>query len=320
MSGKQTDPFFQPFDDAKNGGGTNKISQESAKNLDEFDPFQIGASSTSPHRAESSKKIRSQVIKSGGPMASGTRSALPPRLEVKFRVHEEVSSAADLDGENEGCSTVFVEGIVFAQVTSSDALKNAPFILVASSSLGVDVKFKPNEEYAKKYSSAGQASQVNVIRVPKSSISFVDIGTYHVTETVPHMPMLLERKVTRSKTKIQVVIQVRSKLTNPDDMKSMSIALSISDKIAGDTVEINTGKGEWDRVSRTILWKIDRLPKGESFLVSARARLTEENAAVETADLAASAKIRSVLLSSRQSKPVDILRLFHHQLCRGPSR
>ena len=61
--------------------------------------------------------------------------------------------------------------------------------------------------------------------------------------------------------------------------------LSISDKIEGDSVEINTGKGEWDRASRTALWTLEKLPRGESFLVSVRAKLKEASADVETSEL-----------------------------------
>jgi hypothetical protein len=68
-------------------------------------------------------------------------------------------------------------------------------------------------------------------------------------------------------------------------MKEMSIALAMSDKIAGDSIEINTGVGEWDRLSRTIIWKLDRLPKGESFMVSARAKLTEDHESIDTSEL-----------------------------------
>lgn len=95
----------------------------------------------------------------------------------------------------------------------------------------------------------------------------------------------MERKITRSKAKVQIAIQVRSKLANRDDMKQLSIVLSVSDKIAGDSVEINAGKGEWDRASRTVLWKLDRLPKGESFMVSARAKLTGESENVDSSEL-----------------------------------
>lgn len=195
-----------------------------------------------------------------------------------------------------------------AQVTSSDALKNSPFILAATSTSGSDVNFTANEEYAKSYSSPGQA-QVNVVKIPKSAVGFVPVGSFDATEKVAHMPMvrftvctllfssmlsslplilslqLLERKITRSKAKVQIAIQVRSKLSNIDDMKEMSIALAVSDKIASDSIEINVGKGEWDRITRTIIWKLDSLPKGESFMVSARAKLTEENESVDTTEL-----------------------------------
>lgn len=95
----------------------------------------------------------------------------------------------------------------------------------------------------------------------------------------------MERKITRSKARIQVAIQVRSKLSNPEDMKSLSIALSVSDKIAGDTIEINVGKGDWNRVTRTIVWTLDQLPQGESFMVSARAKLKEGSESIETSEL-----------------------------------
>lgn len=122
------------------------------------------------------------------------------------------------------------------------------------------------------------------------------------------MYQLLERKITRSKAKVQVIIQVRSKLSNQDDLKEMSILLSISDKIAGDSVEINTGKGEWDRASRTVLWTLEKLPKGESFLVSVRAMLTEANADVPTSDLEFPVMLRCTSvdqLSSAQFQAVE---------------
>ena len=91
---------------------------------------------------------------------------------------------------------------------------------------------------------------------------------------------LLERKVSRAKAKVQVALQVRSKLSNPDDLLEFSIALSMSDKVDSDSIEVNVGTGEWDRMTRTVVWKLDQLPKGESFMVSVRAKLTEENAAM----------------------------------------
>jgi hypothetical protein len=92
---------------------------------------------------------------------------------------------------------------------------------------------------------------------------------------------LLERKVTRSKAKVQIAIQVRSKLSNPGDLSEFSVALAMSEKVLGDTVEINAGAGQWDRLTRTITWKLDNLPRGESFMISARAKVAEDASADE---------------------------------------
>jgi hypothetical protein len=75
-------------------------------------------------------------------------------------------------------------------VTSSDALKNAPFILVGSSPSGAIVEFTPNKTFSKSYTTRGPKSKVNVIKIPKSTVGFVTIGKYKFTETVDHMPLV----------------------------------------------------------------------------------------------------------------------------------
>ena len=45
-------------------------------------------------------------------------SALPPRLVVKFKIHEEVSSLAHLSDDNEGISNVTIEGTVLVSLIS----------------------------------------------------------------------------------------------------------------------------------------------------------------------------------------------------------
>lgn len=77
-----------------------------------------------------------------------------------------------------------------AHVTSSDAIKNAPFILVAKSTTGAQITFKPTEEYAMTYPGTGQTPQVNVIKIPKSVFEFVDVGSYQLTEKVAHLPLV----------------------------------------------------------------------------------------------------------------------------------
>ena len=80
--------------------------------------------------------------------------------------------------------------LVQAQVTSSDALKNSPWILVASSPSGSTVTFLANEDYVKTYPSTGQAPPVNVLKIPKTVVGFIEAGHYQVTEKMPHMPMV----------------------------------------------------------------------------------------------------------------------------------
>ena len=80
--------------------------------------------------------------------------------------------------------------LVQAQVTSSDALKNSPFILVPSSLLGSAITFLANEEFVKTYPSTGQAASVNVLKIPKANVGFIEAGHYQVNERVPHMPMV----------------------------------------------------------------------------------------------------------------------------------
>jgi hypothetical protein len=75
---------------------------------------------------------------------------------------------------------------------------------------------------------------------------------------------------------VQIAIQVRSKLSNPDDLTEFSIALSISENVVGNSVEIASGEGEYDRMKRTVTWKIPHLRKGESFMVSVRGKLLDE--------------------------------------------
>lgn len=86
---------------------------------------------------------------------------------------------------------------------------------------------------------------------------------------------LVEQKVVRSKNKIQVAVQVRSKLSNPDDLYDFTIAISIPGRINGNSVTIVSGEGEWDRMKRCVTWELDRLTTGQSFMVSAKCTLDE---------------------------------------------
>jgi len=74
---------------------------------------------------------------------------------------------------------------------------------------------------------------------------------------------------------------VRSKLSNPDDLTEFSIVVSVPPRVNGNSVAIVSGGGTYDRWKRCITWKMERLPKGQSFMVSAKCALddTAENPA-----------------------------------------
>ena len=103
---------------------------------DDFDPFQIGvaftdkvkkkSTETSPSSKGKSVSIttdydytatsdhKSIISASGSTIkSSASSSALPPRLMVKFKAHEEVSSMSHLSDDNVvGSSNVQIEGTV----------------------------------------------------------------------------------------------------------------------------------------------------------------------------------------------------------------
>jgi hypothetical protein len=56
-------------------------------------------------------------------------------------------------------------------------------------------------------------------------------------------------------------------------MKDFTIAVAVPESIDGESVQVLRGSGEWDELKRTIKWKAEELPKGESFMVSATCQL-----------------------------------------------
>jgi Adaptor complexes medium subunit family len=196
--------------------------------------------------------------------------ALPPKLNVKLTINEEVSSTAF--ASSEGASQVVVEGSIYAQVQCSDAMKNAPFHLVAQS-LGHNegvINICPNPKFV-----SSEGGEENLVKIPKHEIGFVPIARYSLTNEVQHMPLLLERKVTVTETSCRIAVQVRSKLSNRGNMEDFTIAVAVPECVNGESIEIVRGEGEYDELKRAILWKLPELEKGESFMVSAQVKLWE---------------------------------------------
>lgn len=202
--------------------------------------------------------------------------ALPPKVMVRFSIHEEVSSVAKFGVEYEGSSEVHVEGKVHGQIQSSDALKNVPFALVSSTLQGGRLQFRPYDECLKESSTSLQSLQaqsIHIVSIPKMEIGSVPVGTYLLTEQIRHMPLLLERKVTMYQSTVRIAVQVRSKLSNKGDLQDFTIAVALPERVNVQTVDLLRGSGTFDELKRTIKWTMPDLVRGESFMVSAKAQL-----------------------------------------------
>ena len=90
----------QASDDVFDSFTDSKPSEDQAVNQEDFDPFQVGATNN-----DKSSSAASAVSGKGS-------TALPPKMIVKFKLHEEVSSTSLIDSENEGSSEVMVLGTV----------------------------------------------------------------------------------------------------------------------------------------------------------------------------------------------------------------
>lgn len=183
------------------------------------------------------------------------------------------------NNNDKGISNVMIEGTLLAQVVSSDATKNVPFDVASITDNNKAVDFIPNDVYTTKCVSGtnNPGTEKSFIKIPKDIIGFVTVGTYRISQSMQHMPLLLEQKVVRTKSKIQIAIQVSSKLSNPDDLFEFSVVVFIPEEIDGEAVSILTGDGDFNQWKRCIIWELEHLPKGRSFMVSAKCSLNRSS-------------------------------------------
>lgn len=114
MSSQNTEDVFDPFL-ADSFDAENFVDNEEE---DRFDPFHVGeveTTKTSPTKSKHqddgvNHAVVSKQASSPASVSSRGSVALPPRIVVKFRLHEEVSSSAILEHESEGASNVFIQG------------------------------------------------------------------------------------------------------------------------------------------------------------------------------------------------------------------
>ena len=101
---------FEPTGEVQDDGGKDLMDD-----FEEFDPFQVGASSDDQQNVKEDQGERGDISEDA---ASKGTSALPPRMDVRFKVHEEISSRAYVDTENEGSSSISVEGTVLVSLVA----------------------------------------------------------------------------------------------------------------------------------------------------------------------------------------------------------
>ena len=55
------------------------------------------------------------------------------------------------------------------------------------------VGFRPNEPYAKKLeddTDMKSRADVNIVNIPKENLGFVNLGSYHISQSMEHMPLV----------------------------------------------------------------------------------------------------------------------------------
>lgn len=194
-----------PAPDITAAFGTFDLDDEADVNdkptIDSYDPFGVGA--PQPKKVSRSKKTspakKVSPEKKGPPkkyLAKDVKvNSVPPLIAINFKIHEEISSIATMDPELEGASEILVQGGVMAQMTSSDAHKNLPWILDGKTKQEEEVDITPNVSYSKKWDARGQKNKVSVITIPKTTVGFVPIASYYFKETIDHMPLVSKQEV-----------------------------------------------------------------------------------------------------------------------------
>jgi hypothetical protein len=267
-----TTEAFDPFGLNVSTSSQPLLDSQSASETSSFDPFGVAPFGDFPEDAVlTSREPREPPVVSRVTRTKPSATvALPPKIIVKLNIHEEISSVAQTVGKSPGASQVALEGSIQAQVQCSDALKNAPFNLIARSARMGTIPLRPNPEYM---TPLPDFSDKYVVHIPKHDIGFVPLASYQVANVVEHMPLLLERKVSFSGSFCRIAVQVRSKLSNRSNLKEFKVVVAIPECIDVSSVKILRGNGDFNELQRTISWSLDELEKGESFMVCAQAQL-----------------------------------------------
>jgi hypothetical protein len=92
---------------------------------DDFDPFKIDPTTGEGGSSTKSHSTTIAAVDALSSFSDGSAPGLiPPKMLVKFKVHEEVSSVASLSPHKEGCFNVYVQGTI--QVRKGERIDLVP--------------------------------------------------------------------------------------------------------------------------------------------------------------------------------------------------
>jgi hypothetical protein len=120
MAAEDTSVFDKSFD----RGVTKSESSTAAE--EDFDPFGIAEVASTKSRTKSATSSKNAIevneqeyakLSDKSAASSQKGQALPPKMVVNFKVHEEVSSVSNFNHDSEGASDVFVQATLNVRIS-----------------------------------------------------------------------------------------------------------------------------------------------------------------------------------------------------------
>ena len=127
-----------------------------------------------------------------GGTSSTTAKKIPPKIVVKFFIHEEASSIQELQKPNIdhiSCH-VTIEGTIHAQIISSDAIKNPPFAIRLCDPDYPEDNYQFDTNFMTYYGSG----EFNTLNIPKAVLGQIKVASYQRSVTKKFMPVLVQSK------------------------------------------------------------------------------------------------------------------------------
>ncbi len=186
-------------------GAPSTRKQHRQNNIDNIENLQSKSSSLS-HKSSSSSSLSPRTSpKSSSPSivinktpsylsrskGSTLSQKIPPKIVLKFFIHEEVSSTQEMRNNlDDITSHVNIEGAIHTQIISSDAVKNPPFALRLS-----DPDYpEDNYEFDTNFMTYYGSGEYNTLSIPKAVMGKVKVASYQRTVTKKFMPVLVQSK------------------------------------------------------------------------------------------------------------------------------